>query len=103
MNQKSADVYIERLDSLYNDILDHQQDLHYSLKKTRNELWGCYSDLFKGSHKTSDLLMWLKYCREEMGEVLSLLQQMADALDEIGEEITDEINNADREGMFPLP
>lgn len=96
MNSNTADIHIERLDSLFCDILDRQNDVQYSLKKTKYELWGCYGEISdKSKHKKEDLRMWLKYCQEQMSMTLASLQQMADELDDIEEELNkDEVNNA---------
>lgn len=96
MNSNTADIHIERLNSLFNDLLYTQEDFSCSLKKTKYELWGCFSDASDNTkHKKSYLLMWLKYCQEQTESLLSYYQQISEELSDIEEEINrDEVNNA---------
>ena len=97
MNSNTADIHIERMNSLFNDILYTEDDFSIALKKTRFELWGCFSDASdKTKHKKSNCIMWLKYCQEQTESLLSYYQQISEELSDIEEEINrDEVNNAE--------
>jgi len=103
MKKEVADIHIERLDTLFNEIVENQEDFVYSLKRTKNELWGLTSDLAdKSKHSEYKLNLWHGFCQEMMEKILASLQAMSDELDDIKEELN-ENDNADAERMLRLP
>ena len=105
MNNNEQEVYRDELDTRYNNFLEEQQDINYSLKKVDQELFSCYADLSgRRRHKyvdgkrvlyTDELVMWVRFCRDKLNDAVKTLEFLKATLDDIEDEINrDEVNNA---------
>lgn len=112
MKQSIADIHIDRINDLMYELIElstgdvkttinHiKEDCHFLGDEGKEFLL----KIGKKPNRANDAIMWLHYGQEKVHDALGYLQQLADELDDIEDEINkDEVNNADGKRMLSLP
>ena len=108
MNNNTQEIYRERLEDLMCRFSLDWEDVEFASEKIGHELWGCFSDLHievgGRKHRVSDLILWVRFVKEKLGDASNTLHMLQEEIDDIEEDLSKyEVNHADGEGMLPLP
>lgn len=102
MNDITQGLYRERIDCIVNEIIDNADDVTHALRKIKQQLYGNYGEASFGTnywgkkYTPNDLITWLHFGREEVGESLMYLQSLIELIDEIEDKVNkDEVNRAE--------
>lgn len=88
MNKSTQEIHSERIDYLVNEFCDRWDDAKHSTKVINQTMWGCFTDFPYGKkYKKSDLTLWLGYGKEKLDEAMSLLNALAEEIDDIEKDL----------------
>lgn len=93
MNDISQGLYRERIDTIIEEVSGNADDIDFALRKIKQQLFGNYGDASFGTnywgskYTPQDLISWIRFGREEIGESVMQLQALIELLDEIEDKV----------------
>lgn len=105
MKDRVAQIHIENINELMYDLTElSSDDVGVAIKHIKRDLTTITDEgrdflisIGKKPMKTKDAILWLHYGQEKVHDALGCLQQLADELDDIEDEINrDEVNYTSR-------